>query len=72
MSDNIKYYGISFRLAGVEHKIQLDIHKLDQIVKDNHLKPVIYKIFLYNEAHKAHHYIQNLKNFGKVLLDFTD
>jgi len=41
-------------------------------VQDNHLKPIIDRIFTYTEAHKAHSYIQDRKNFGKVLLDFRD
>jgi len=33
---------------------------------------VIDKIFPFTEADKAHEYIQNRKNFGKVLIDFRE
>ena len=35
-------------------------------------KPIIDKIFPFTEADKAHTYIQDRKNFGKVLLDFRE
>ena len=34
------------------------------------IKPVIDKVFPFQQADKAHQYIQDRKNFGKVLLDF--
>ena len=34
------------------------------------IKPIIDKVFSFTEADKAHTYIQDRKNFGKVLLDF--
>jgi len=33
---------------------------------------VIDKIFPFTKADKAHEYIQNRKNFGKVLIDFSE
>tara|TARA_Y100001970_G_scaffold291001_1_gene426641 strand:+ start:2296 stop:3330 length:1035 start_codon:yes stop_codon:yes gene_type:complete len=60
------------KLKGAEHKIQIAIDELNEIVKKNdNIKPVISKVFPYTEVAKAHQYIQNRKNFGKVLLDFS-
>ena len=73
MSDNKSVMGYHLgRLTGAEHKIQNAVQKLTKIVEDNHLKPVIARTFSYSEASKAHQYIQDRKNFGKVLLDFTN
>ena len=73
MSDNKSVMGYHLgRLTGAEHKIQNAVQKLTKIVEDNHLKPVIARTFSYSEAPKAHQYIQDRKNFGKVLLDFTN
>jgi DNA phosphorothioation-dependent restriction protein DptG len=60
------------RLAGAEDKIQTAVIALSQLVQEDKLSPVIDKIFSFTEASKAHSYIQNRKNFGKVLLDFRD
>ena len=73
MSDNISIMGYHLgRLAGAEQKIQNAVQMLKQIVDDNHLKPIIDRIFSYTEAYNAHQYIQDRKYFGKVLLDFTN
>ena len=60
------------RLSGAEDKIQRAVLELNQIVQNNNIKPVIDRIFPYTKAHAAHSYIQDRKNFGKVLLDFRD
>ena len=60
------------RLAGAEDKIQRAVLALSQLVEDGKLSPVIDKIFPFTEADKAHEYIQNRKNFGKILLDFRE
>ena len=59
------------RLAGAEEKIQRATIALHNLAKDGKIKPVIDKIFPFTEAAQAHAYIQNKKNFGKVLLDFS-
>ena len=60
------------RLAGAEKKIQRAAAALHNLARDGKIKPVIDKVFPFTEADKAHTYIQDKKNFGKVLLDFTD
>ena len=73
MSQNKSIMGYHLgRLAGAEDKIQKAVVALSQLVQEDKLSPVIDKIFSFTEADKAHEYIQNRKNFGKVLLDFRD
>ena len=60
------------RFKGYEWKVKRSIDNLVKLVNDYDLHPVIDSKFLYTEAAKAHRYIQSRKNFGKVLLDFTE
>lgn len=60
------------RLKGAEHKVQRSMTELLKIINQHKtIKPVIDTIFPFDEANKAHQHIQDRKNFGKVLLDFT-
>ena len=59
------------RFKGCEWKVQRSIKNLVRLVNENDLHPIIDSKFSYEEASKAHRYIQNRKNFGKVLLDFN-
>ena len=59
------------RFKDQEWKVQRSIKNLLKLVNKYDLHPIIDKKFPYNEAPKAHRYIQNRKNFGKVLLDFN-
>ena len=73
MSENKSIMGYHLgRLAGAEDKIERAVAALSQIVQKNKIRPVIDRVFPFSEAHKAHSYIQDRKNFGKVLLDFRD
>ena len=73
MSENKSIMGYHLgRLEGAEDKIQGAIMELSKLVKDRKLSPIIDKIFPFSEADKAHSYIQDRKNFGKVLLNFID
>ena len=60
------------RFKGHEWKVKRSIDNLVKLVNDYDLHPVIDSKFLYTEAEKAHRHIQSRKNFGKVLLDFTE
>ena len=60
------------RLTGAEDKIQQAVENLYNLAKDGKIKPVIDRVFPFTEADKAHAYIQDRKNFGKVLLDFRE
>jgi NADPH:quinone reductase-like Zn-dependent oxidoreductase len=59
------------RFNGHEWKVKRSIENLVKLVNDNDLHPVIDSKFSFKDAPKAHRHIQNRKNFGKVLLDFT-
>ena len=71
MSDNRSIMGYHLgRLEGSEDKIKRAILSLSKLIETGHLVPIIDKIFPFYESNKAHEYIQNRKNFGKVLIDF--
>jgi len=59
------------RLKGAEHKIGYAIEGLYQLANQNLIAPIIAETFSYEEAWKAHQYMQDRKNFGKVLIDFS-
>jgi len=59
------------RFKGHEWKVQRSIENLIKLVNDNDIHPIIDSKFSYKEGPKAHRHIQNRKNLGKVLLDFT-
>ena len=73
MSENKRIMGYHLgRLAGAEDKIQRAVIELFKLVQNGKLSPIIDKVFPFSESNKAHSYIQDRKNFGKVLLDFRD
>jgi len=59
------------RFKDHEWKVKRSIENLVKLVNDNDLHPIIDSKFSFEDAPKAHRHIQNRKNFGKVLLDFT-
>ena len=59
------------RLEGAQHKVQQAIKQLNNIVSKGYINPIISKVFPYEEAHKAHQFMQNRKNLGKILIDFS-
>ena len=59
------------RFKGHEWKVKRSIDNLIKLVKEHDLHPIVDSKFSYQDAAKAHRYIQDRKNFGKVLLDFT-
>ena len=59
------------RFKGYEWKVKRSIRNLLKLVNENNLHPVIDSKFSFEDAPKAHRHIQDRKNFGKVLLDFT-
>lgn len=69
MQDNRGVFGVNlghlWDRAEVLGEIMTSI--LD-LVEQGHIKPVVDKTFPFDQAGQAHAYIQNRKNFGKVLL----
>ena len=59
------------RFKDHEWKVKRSIEKLVKLINDYDLHPIIDSKFSFNDAPKAHRHIQNRKNFGKVLLDFS-
>ena len=39
-------------------------------IEEGKVNPHVYKVFSKEQASEAHHYIQDRKNIGKVLIDF--
>lgn len=58
------------KLEGAEHKIKFAVERLLTLAKEGKAVPVIDRVFHYTDAADAHRYIQDRKNFGKVLLEF--
>ena len=59
------------RFQGYEWKIKRSVKNLVSLIEKHDIHPVIDKVFPFEKAAEAHRHIQNRKNFGKVLLDFT-
>ena len=59
------------RFKGYEWKVKRSVENLINLINKYDIHPVIDKIFPFEKAADAHRYIQNRKNLGKVLLDFT-
>ena len=73
MSKNKSVMGYHLgRLTGAENKIQRAAATLYDLAEEGKITPVIDKIFSFKETNKAHTYIQERRNFGKVLLDFRE
>ena len=60
------------RFKGHEWKVKRSIENLIKLINKHDIHPIIDRKFSFNDTSKAHRHIQNRKNFGKVLLDFTD
>lgn len=73
MSKNQTVIGFHLgRLMGMEKKVQRSLHSLIGMVEENSLLPIVDRSFHGTKAADAHRYIQDRKNFGKVLIDFKD
>jgi synaptic vesicle membrane protein VAT-1 len=59
------------RMQGAEEKIKRSILALEKLAKDGHISPIIDKVFTYTDSPSAHQYMQERKNFGKILIDFS-
>ena len=44
---------------------------INAMIQEGHVTPIVGKVFPFDKACDAHQYIQDRKNLGKVLLDFT-
>jgi len=60
------------KLMGMESKVKRSLEALIDMVSENNVLPVVDKSFDGSRAGDAHQYIQDRKNFGKVLIDFKE
>ncbi len=69
MNENKGVFGVNMgRMWDEVPRIQRWLQELIQMHNDGHLNPHIDKTFKLEEAADAHHYIQDRKNLGKVVL----
>ena len=72
MSSNKSIMGYHLgRMQGAEEKIARSVVALNKLAKNGYISPIIDKIFPYSDAPSAHRYMQERKNFGKILIDFS-
>jgi NADPH:quinone reductase-like Zn-dependent oxidoreductase len=69
MNQNKAVFGVNVgHLWGEIDRLSGWMESLLRLYREGALAPVIAERFAFSEAPKAHHYIQDRKNFGKVLL----
>ena len=72
MSSNKSIMGYHLgRMQGAEEKITRSVLALNELAKEGHISPIIDKIFPFTDAPGAHRYMQERKNFGKIIIDFS-
>jgi NADPH:quinone reductase-like Zn-dependent oxidoreductase len=72
MSSNKSIMGYHLgRMQGAEEKIARSVVALNKLAKNGYILPIIDKIFPYSDTPSAHRYMQERKNFGKILIDFS-
>ena len=72
MSSNKSIMGYHLgRMQGAEKKIARSVVALNKLAKNGYISPIIDKIFPYSDTPSAHRYMQERKNFGKILIDFS-
>lgn len=49
-------------------RLRPDMEQIVQLVEDGTFAPVVDKVFSFEQTAEAHHYMQDRRNFGKVLL----
>jgi NADPH:quinone reductase-like Zn-dependent oxidoreductase len=69
MNENKSAFGVNVgHLWGEIDRLSGWMEELLRLYREGSVKPVIAESFAFSEAPKAHHFIQDRKNFGKVLL----
>ena len=72
MSSNKSIMGYHLgRMQGAEEKITRSVISLNALAKNGHISPIIHKVFPYMDSAGAHRCMQERKNFGKILIDFS-
>jgi NADPH:quinone reductase-like Zn-dependent oxidoreductase len=69
LNNNRGVFGTNMgRLFGEFDRLTPDMVEIVQLLREGVLAPVVDKVFPFEEAPAAHHYLQDRRNFGKVLL----
>ena len=72
MSSNKSIMGYHLgRMVNAERQFKRSIQELNKLVNKEKVTPIIDKIFNYKDSPNAHKYMQERKNFGKILIDFS-
>ena len=73
MDDNQGVFGINLgHLWDEQERIGTMLREIMGLVEEGVLEPIVDASFPHEDAAKAHHYIQDRKNFGKVILRFGE
>ncbi len=73
MSSNKSVMGYHLgRMVKAERQLKRSIEQLYILANDGKISPIVDKIFDYTDSPKAHRYMQERKNFGKILIDFSN
>ncbi len=75
LSNRLEIKGTTLRRRPLEEKIQVTnmfVRQMLPFFEKGLLKPIIAETFKLEEAAKAHHFVQEDKNFGKVVLTLDD
>ena len=62
------FYRNNLTMLGTSGVTQKEIRDVFELVKDGKLKPIIDKVFPLKEASLAHKYMEERRNFGKIIL----
>jgi NADPH:quinone reductase-like Zn-dependent oxidoreductase len=62
------FYRNNLTMLGTSGVTQKEIREVFELVKDGKLKPIIDRVFPLKEANLAHRYMEERKNFGKIVL----
>lgn len=69
MNKNLGVFGTNMGHLWDEFgRLNDDMNQILQLVSDGTFAPVVDKVFSFDDAASSHHYMQDRKNFGKVLL----
>lgn len=66
--DMQQIYRNNISILGTSHTTHREIRKAFELVKEGKLKPIIDKVFPLKDAALAHSYMEERRNFGKIVL----
>ncbi len=72
MTRNRSVFGVHMGTWTNEAVMQRQLNRIIEGIQEGHLKPTVDRIFPAEEVQKAHQFIHDAKNIGKVLLKFSE